>query len=117
MWWWKEKVSKGISEKIRLWKLWKAGGSKDKDLDAKWKVQHVVYRAKRNAETEKVTSVKGNKENIIYVAREMRTKNQDVIREKCIRGDDGNISLDNASKKLAWKQHHKGLLNIEFPWS
>ena len=50
MWWWKEKVSKGISEKIRLWKLWKAGGSKDKDLDAKWKVQHVVYRAKRNAE-------------------------------------------------------------------
>ena len=47
----------------------------------------------------------------------MRTKNQDVIREKCIRGDDGNISLDNASKKLAWKQHHKGLLNIEFPWS
>ena len=107
MWLWKEKVSKGISEKIRFWKLRKAGGSKDKDLDAKLKVQHVVYIAKRNAEIEKVTSV----------AREMRTKNQDVIREKCIRGDDDNISLDNASKKLAWKQHHKGLLNIEFPWS
>ena len=107
MWWWKEKVSKGISEKIRFWKLWKAGGSKDKDLDAKLKVQYVVYRAKRNPEIENVTSV----------AREMRTKNQDVIREKCIRGDDGSISLDNASKKLAWKQHHKGLLNIEFPWS
>ena len=107
MWWWKEKISKGISEKIRFWKLWKAGGSKDKDLDAKLKVQHVVYRPKRNPEIEKVTSV----------AREMRTKNQDVIREKCIRGDDGSISLDNASKKLAWKQDHKGLLNIEFPWS
>ena len=107
MWWWKEKVSKGISEKIRFWKLWKAGGNKDKDLDAKLKVQHVVYRAKRNTEIEKVTSV----------ARVMSTKNQDIIREKCIRGDDGNISLDNASKKLAWKQHHKGLLNIEFPWS
>ena len=107
MWWWKEKVSNGISEKIRFWKLWKAGGNKDKDLDAKLKVQHVVYRAKRNTEIEKVTSV----------AREMSTKNQDIIREKCIRGDDGNISLDNASKKLAWNQHHKGLLNIEFSWS
>ena len=29
-WWWNEKVSKNISEKRRLWKLWKKGGSKDK---------------------------------------------------------------------------------------
>ena len=31
----------------------------------------------------------------------MRTENEDVIREKCIGGDDGNLSLDEASKKLA----------------
>ena len=80
-----------------MWKLRKAGGSKVKDLDAKQKARHAVYTAKRNAE-KVVTSVKDNKENIFRVAREMRTKNQDVIREKCIRGDDGNISLDNASK-------------------
>ena len=33
------------------------------------------------------------------------------------RGDDGNLSSDDASKKLAWKQHYERLLNIEFPQS
>ena len=36
-WWWNEKVSKNISEKRRLWNLWKTGGSKDKYLDGKRK--------------------------------------------------------------------------------
>ena len=77
------------------------GGSKDKYLDAKRKAQHAVYTAKRNAEKEKFASVKENKENISHVAKQMRTENQNVIGEKCIRGDDGNISLDDASRKLA----------------
>ena len=33
------------------------------------------------------------------------------------RGDDGNLSFDDASKKLAWKQHYERLLNIEILWS
>ena len=81
-WWWNEKVSKDISKKRRLWKLWKAGGSKDKYLDAKQKAQHAVYTAKRNVEKEKF--VKDNKENIFTVAKQMHTENQDVIGEKCI---------------------------------
>ena len=92
-WWWNEKVSKDISEKRRLWKLWKAGESKDRYLDAKRKARHVVYTAKRNAEKEKFASVKDNKENIFRVAKQMRTENQDVIGKKCMRGDDGNLSL------------------------
>lgn len=45
----------------------------------------------------------------------MRTENLDVICEKCIRDDDdGNLSLDDALKELAWKQHYKRLLNIEY---
>ena len=113
-WWWNEKVSKDISEKRRLWMLWKAGGSKDKYLDAKQKARHAVYTAKSNAEKKKFASVKDNKENIFRVAKQIRTEYQDVIREKCIQGDDGNLSLDDTSKKLAWKQHYERLLNIEF---
>ena len=85
MWWGNEKVSKDISEKRRLWKSWKAGGSKDKYLDAKRKARHAVYTAKRNAEQEKFASVKDNKENIFRVAKQMRTEIKDVIGEKCIR--------------------------------
>ena len=104
-WWWNEKVNKDISEKRRLWKLWKLSGSKDKYLDAREKAQHPVYTAKRNAEKNKIASVEDDKENIFRVAKQMRRENQDLIREKCVCGDDINLSFDDASKKLAWKQH------------
>ena len=78
-WWWNEKVSKDISEKRRLRKLWKAGGSKDKYSDAKRKARYAVYKVKRNAEKEKFASVEDNKENIFRVAKQMHTENQDVI--------------------------------------
>ena len=100
-WWWNEKVSKDISEKRRLWKLWKAGGSKDKYLDAKRKAHHAVYTAKRNAEKEKLASVKDSKE--FCVAKQMCTENQDVIGEKCMRGDDGNLSLDHYIKEASMR--------------
>ena len=53
----------------------KAGGNKDKYVDAKQKSQHAVYTVKRNAEKEKFASVEGNKENIFRVAKQMRTEN------------------------------------------
>ena len=68
------------------------------DLDAKRKAPHTVYTAKKNAEKEKFASVKYNKENIFRFAKQMRTENLDVIGEKCIRGDNGNLSLDDTSK-------------------
>ena len=88
-----------------MWKLWKVSGSKDKYLDAKWKAQHAAFTAKRNAEKENFTSVNNNKENLFHVTKQMCTGNQYVIGEKCIQGDDGNLSLDDVSKKLAWSQN------------
>ena len=96
-----------MSEKRRLWKLWKAGGSKDKYLDAKSKARHAVYAAKRNAEKEKFASAKDIKEKIFMSHKQIRTVNQDVIGGKCIRSDDGHLSLDDASKKLAWEPHYE----------
>ena len=115
IWCQNEKVSNDISENRRLWKLWKAGGSKDKQLDAKRKTQHAVSKAKENAENEKFASDKDNKGNTFPVAKQMRMETQDETGQKCIRADDGNLSLDDTFKKLAWKQHYERLLNIKFP--
>ena len=84
-------------------------------MNAKRKTQHAVSKAKENAEKEKFASDKDNKGNTFPVAKQMRMETQDVIGEKCIRADDGNLSLDDAFKKLAWKQHYERLLNIKFP--
>ena len=51
---------------------------------------------------------------IFFVAKQMRTENQDVNGEKWTRGDDDNLSLDDPSKKPSWKQSYERLLNIEF---
>ena len=82
-----------------------------------WKARHAVYTTKRNAEKEKFASVNDNKENTLHVAKQMWTENQDVIGEKYRWGDDGNLSLDHALKKIAWIHYYERLLNIDFPWS
>ena len=47
----------------------------------------------------------------------MRRDNQDVMGEKPVKNDAGQLSLDEESKKEAWKEHYEHLLNVEFPWN
>ena len=47
----------------------------------------------------------------------MRRDNQDVMGEKPVKNDAGQLSLDEESKKEAWKEHYERLLNVEFPWN
>ena len=37
--------------------------------------------------------------------------------EKPVKNDAGQLSLDEESKKEAWKEHYERLLNVEFPWN
>ena len=47
----------------------------------------------------------------------MRRDNQDVMGEKPVKNDADQLSLDEESKKEAWKEHYERLLNVEFPWN
>ena len=47
----------------------------------------------------------------------MRRDNQDVMGEKPVKNDAGQLSLAEESKKEAWKEHYERLLNVEFPWN
>ena len=42
---------------------------------------------------------------------------KDVVGDKCVKADSGNLSFDNEAKKVAWKQHYERLLNEEFSWN
>ena len=50
-------------------------------------------------------------------AKQMRRDNQDVMGEKPVKNDAGQLSLDEKSKKEAWKEHYERLLNVAFPWN
>ena len=51
---------------------------------------------------------------ILKVLKPVRSDNQDVVADKCLKDDSGNISIGNKAKKVAWKQHYERLLNEEF---
>ena len=39
------------------------------------------------------------------------------MREKPVKNDTRQLSLDEEAKKAAWKEHYERLLNVEFPWN
>ena len=47
----------------------------------------------------------------------MDSHNRDVIGDKCVRNDAGELTLSNAQKMNAWVEHHKKLSNVEFDWA
>ena len=118
-WWWNTKVEEAVKEKRRCFKLWKAGGSRAAYNTAKRASNHAVHEAK--SEAEKVALQKIDPKSVdIYIyrlAKQMRCDNQDVMGEKLVKNDAGQLSLDEEAKRAAWKEHYERLLNVEFPWN
>ena len=112
-WWWNEAVSKAVKEKKLRWKEWKRGdGSKERYLSAKRSAKHAVYLAKKMAEPR----FKEVGRNIFKIAKHMKGTNRDVVGEKCVKNDDGNIAFSEEDIKNAWKSYHSRLLNHENEW-
>ena len=47
----------------------------------------------------------------------MRSDNQDLVGDKCVKDDSGNLSIDSNAEKVTWKHHYGRLLNEEFSWN
>ena len=114
-WWWNEEVKELIAEKRRAWKLWKHGGDKEIYLNAKRRAKRAVYLAKKNAEASRFSNLKPGLVDIFKIAKQMRKDNLDVVGDKCIKDDSGNLAISDAAKCIAWKEHYSRLLNVKFP--
>ena len=86
-------------------------------LQAKRNAKRTVYTAKKTAEEKKFSDLKPGMDDIFKIAKQLRKDNQDVVGDKCVKDDSGNLSFDNEAKKVAWKQHYERLLNEEFSWN
>ena len=80
-------------------------------------MKRTVYTAKKTAEEKKLSDLKPGMDDIFKIAKQLRKVNQDVVGNKCVKDDSGNLSFDNEAKKVAWKQHYERLLNEEFSWN
>ncbi|MCU7898061.1 MAG: hypothetical protein KZQ61_05230, partial [Candidatus Thiodiazotropha sp. (ex Lucinoma aequizonata)] len=116
-WWWNDLVEKAVREKRRCYKAWKAGGSRAEYNAAKRTSNRAVHHARSEAEKVALEKIDPKTTDIYRLANQMRRDNQDVIGEKPVKNDAGELSLDEDAKKEAWKEHYERLLNIEFPWN
>jgi hypothetical protein len=46
----------------------------------------------------------------------MHRSKQDVVGERCIKNDAGELSLSDEEKMKAWVEHYARLLHVEFEW-
>ena len=117
-WWWNADVESAVKEKRSLWKAWKNGASKEPYLAAKRKAKNEVYLAKKSASEATFINLheKDKLNHVFKMARKIRNENQDIVGDKCIKDDRGNIAYDDDSKLKAWQEHYQSLLNVEFPW-
>ena len=112
-WWWNNQVEEAVREKRRCFKLWKAGGSRA----AKRTSNRAVHQARSEAEKVALQKIDPRSGDVYRLAKQMRRDNQDVMGEKPVKNDAGQLSLDEEAKKEAWREHYERFLNVGFPWN
>ena len=110
-------MEEAVREKRRCFKLWKAGGSRAAYNTAKRTSNRTVHQARSEAEKVALQKIDPRSGDVYLLAKQMRRDNQDVIGEKPVKNDAGQLSLDEKAKKEAWREHYERLLNVEFPWN
>ena len=123
---WDDKVEEAVKKKWECFKrhiaLAKAGQTRDAEdakaayNKAKRLAKRVVWQAKSVDEREKFSNIAPNDTGIFELAKQMDKTNQDVVGEKCVRNDAGELSLSDEEKMKAWVEHYARLLNVEFEW-
>ena len=84
---------------------------------AKRTSNRAVHQARSEAENVTLQKIDPRSGDVYGLAKQMRRDNQDVMGEKPVKNDAGQLSLDEEAKKEAWREHYERLLNVEFPWN
>ena len=125
-WWWDDRVEDAINDKrsrYRTYKKLRKHGHMPETIAAKEAYnlakrvsKHVVWLAKSEAEKEAFALISPNGNEIFHIAKQIDKTNQDVVGEKCMKNDAGELSLSDDQKMKSWDEYYSRLLNVEFEW-
>ena len=110
-------MEEAAREKRGCFKLWKADGNRAAYNTAKHTSNRAVHQARSEAEKVALQKIDPRSGDVYRLAKQMRRDNQDVMGEKPVKDDAGQLSPDEEAKKEAWREHYERLLNVEFPWN
>ena len=72
-----------------------------------------MHHARQEADKEVYKKIDSNSE-VYRLANQFRRENADVVGDKPVKNDVGEMSVSEDSKQKAWLEHFQRLLNAEF---
>ena len=116
-WWWNKEVDDAITAKRKAFKAWKAGKcTRGSYSTAKCISRRVVHHARHEADKVVYEGIDHKLSDIFSLANHLRKENVDVVGDKPVKNDSGEMSMSEEAKQNAWAEHYERLLNIEFDW-
>ena len=116
-WWWNEHVGEVITAKRQAFKAWKTGkGTRASYYAAKRIARRAVRHARQEADKEVYKNIDPKSSELYRLANQFRKENADVVGDKPVKNDAGEMSMSDDSKQKAWLEHYQRLLNAEFDW-
>ena len=116
-WWWNEHIEKAIAAKPTAFKAWKAGKGTRASYDAaKRSTRYAVHHARQEADKKVYENIDPKSSEVYRLANQFRRENTDVVGDKPVKNDAGEMSMSEDSKQKTWLEPYQRLLNIEFDW-
>ena len=116
-WWWKEHVGEVITAKRQAFKAWKTGkGTRASYHAAKRIARCAVHHARQEADKEVYKNIDPKSSELYGLANQLRKENADVVGDKPVKNDAGEMSISDDSKQKAWLEYYQRLLKAEFDW-
>ena len=78
--------------------------------------RRVVHHARHEADKVVYEGIDHKSSDIFRLANQMRKENVDVVGDKPVKNDTGEMSMSEEAKQNAWAEHYERLLNVEFDW-
>ena len=116
-WWWNKEVDDAITAKRQAFKAWKAGKCTQASYNTAKRIsRRVVHHARHEADKVVYEGIDHKSSDIFRLANQMRKENVDVVGDKPVKNDTGEMSMSEEAKQNAWAEHYERLLNVEFDW-
>ena len=111
-----EVLEKAIAAKRTAFKAWKAGKGTRASYDAaKRNAWHAVHHARQEADKKVYENIDPKSSEAYCLATQFKRENTDVVGDKPVKNDAGEMSMSEDSKQKAWLEHyHLRLLNIDW---
>ena len=110
-------MEKAIAAKQTAFKAWKTGkGTGASHNAAKRNARHEVHHARQEADKKVYENIDPKSSEVYRFANQFRSENTDVVGDKPVKNDAGEMSMSKDSKQKAWLEHYQRLLNTEFDW-